>query len=666
MIDARRHHEPRAFTLTELLVAIAAVGLVTLGVGQIFSSVNRLTTLGRANAEVDAAARAIEQRLREDFDNFARMPVGETFLAIRMRELGDVNRNDNGTDAAERPIYLNADDLQADRREVLDPYEPSGGAGLPASRAVTRRLDEIMFIALAPQGRPYVSQQVVPGATESAPSAAYARIYWGHALRPQLDPDFDPDDPSQVPLRQYTPDGDFGLPEPLNPSNTYTPSDPETQPFIPRGRNRYASEWILARQPLLLFGGLAAGYPDIGTPSPPYPIDAAREFAPYISDQETMRRYADWGGATMVRQNPPGSWPIFWDTRYPDPRLIQWGRTDICAQDAADVRRWLEGEAPDYDPAVPPNQAPDPAPAGAFGSGYDSVNQWLVIDNPTMDEVNAPLWKRASMGGNGFATPEAVVEENLAQLRSAIASCFVRLLADDQVQRTQRTLGNTDRIQPEDATMDLHAIISSRCSNFEIAWSDGRRAVRPIDYDGDNTNEILPGDLLWFDIRPAIVQGGGVTRRHTFREWQEFEVMDQNGDPQTDRSFAYTDLHPRTEVPGEAFTITSDHAGNAWGVLLFHAQTNSPVGAASGEYSTAATGGDREPNDPSSSAIDPNELLAIWGFRLPTGDGNYGAPWPKPEFIRVRMTLHDAQNRLPNGKSYEFVFSLRSGALDRF
>jgi len=658
----------RGFTLTELIVAIGAVLLVSYGVGQIFSSVGQLTSYGRASAEIDAMARQIEQRLREDFEGFARMKPEDTFMAIRMREIGDYSRDADSTDAFERPIYLTPEDLEADQREGLQPYEivNLGSADEIRSKAVTRRLDEILFFARAPEGRPFVSQQIDPSRTGGVVTAPVARIYWGHALRPQLDANFDPENSaSGYPERQWTPDGDFGMP--ANPTELYSPGEaPDAPPFIPRGRNRYAGEWILARQPMLMFGGLAAGHPtNLGDPIGPFPIGVNREFAPFINDLETLRRYTLRGATNALQLNPPGGHPIFDDTGWPDPRLITWGRVDICAQDERDVRRWFEGQAW-YDSTLNPPMA-IPSPASPFSTGFDSTIDFLVGDNGWLDEPNGPTWMRTVIRDAG--SPEAVLYENLRGLRSAIAGAFTRLLADDLLTRPNRMPQNTDRIQSEDNSMDFHAILSSRCSNFEIAWSDGRRAVVDINYDqdADDTDEIKAGDLIWFDGSPALPPVTANSplptfeRRNRFEDWRQFEIA-EGGDPLTTGSFEYTAQRPRVEVPGGIFNMGDDYdSPTVWGdnILMVHALNNDPTGIPPGTYSTAITGGERDAGSPTGIDREPNEMLNIWGFRLPTADGGYGAPWVKPAFIRVRITLHDDQFRIPGGKSYEFIFSLR-------
>jgi len=63
----------RAFTLAEIVVAVGASVLLTVGVGQIFQSVGSIVSQGAAIAEVDQLARSIERQIRDDFDALNQM-----------------------------------------------------------------------------------------------------------------------------------------------------------------------------------------------------------------------------------------------------------------------------------------------------------------------------------------------------------------------------------------------------------------------------------------------------------------------------------------------------------------------------------------------------------------------------------------------------------------
>lgn len=638
--QAMRFARARGFTLTELLVAVAAVGLLTVGIGQIFRSVSRLTGGGQAVAEVDAFARAIESQLRADFDAFSRLPPEETFLVIRMREEGDINRDgDLLNDAGEKALYLSPEDRDFDREAGVGAYGTvTLGATQTRSRAVTRRLDDMAFIGLAPADQPYRSAQTVqsPDLASSTPTARQARLYWGHALRPRTDPNpqQNPQTGQIVPARQYIPDGTFGD----RAGDATTIGYPGfTGTVIATGRNEFASRWLLARQPMLLFGGTAAG----AGGADPSPLGQDIEYAPFIRDYESFFFNVPNIMRPQTGQNPNYIINDPAENGYPNPRFAFHGRTDVCAQDASDLRRWLEGEA-DFSGSQGNRQPPF---AGAFSTGFYA--------DPSFSYMNGRLWLRAR--GNP-ANAQTTIDQNLFGLRSAIAGVMARPQADDAPARIDRAPANSNALldsgeAPEDALMDLHAIIASRCSNFEIAWSDGTRAKTDIafDNDPDTLPDYAAGDLIWFDVSPVVINGQ--TKRSTYRQWQAeaaFNTARGSVEPPFPQ---FPDAeHPRIEVPnGDHFPGTGEVSANT----LMRIEPDGSTGLP-GCYHVSMTGG----APVSTGNPNPNEVVCVWGYRLPTGDGGYGAPWPKPKFIRVRVTLHDAQFRLPGGKQYEFVFAL--------
>lgn len=639
------------FTLTELLVAVGAVGLLTVGIGQIFKSVTKLTSSGQAVAELDAVARALEAQLRADFDAFNRLPPEQSFLVIRMREEGDLNRNGAlEPNEGEIALYATPEDRDADRREGVAAYGSTNVGGVVTrSRAVSRRLDDMAFLALAPADEPYRSAQAVqtPGQAASAPTSRFARIYWGHALRPRLDPT-----PLQntstgqlLPARQYIPDGNFGD----APGAQMTLGYPGfTGTVLATGRNEFASRWLLARQPMLLFGGSAAGN---SANSYDAPLGWDTEYAPYIRDLEGSRRIEQLGIGMMepdAGSNPNYRIPTSGqsETGYPNPRYAFHGRVDVCAQDIDDVRRWLEGRAPVG------SQGNRPPPyAGAFSAGS------LFVDASMAPVANPELWQRQV-----FTNAQATIDQNLIGLRSAIAGTLARPQADDAPARIDRAPTANNALlptfeAPEDGLMDLHAILASRCSSFEVAWSDGTRASQDIDFDADPNTipDYRSGDLIWFDISVATINNQA--ERSLQRQWQaasEFNDARRRTSPPIPQ-LGVTPIN----APGPQIEVANGNQG------LYRGTNDPPVnlmmsivpqgsGGVDGDYHVSLTGG--APVTTGSPV--PNEVVSVWGFRLPTGDGGYGAPWPKPKFIRVRVILHDAQFRIPGGKQFEYVFAL--------
>lgn len=708
-LRTRRGAGKRAFTLVELLVAVGVVSFLIVGIGQIFRSVGGLVSVGSAVTEVEQMARAIERQLRDDFAALSAMRSEDTFIAIRMREAGDINRN-GSLDPNERAIYLTMEDRDADIRDIGDglfnaPYEDG-------SRAVTVRLDELMFLAEAPIGGTYTSfeQSRYGNTVASAPSA---RIYYGHMLRPPSDPNWPPDDaannPPRVPQRMFIPDGDFGEGVPDGGALT----DPNRYAVMlnsfygnsadfadATGRNEYASEWLLGRQALLLAGGTAAGNSE--SAFSPTVFENEREYAPFIRDLETLDRF--WGvngggyGYDLDFQGPRSGIINQFSDIYEPPgmRLIHHGRTDMVAQTLTDVRRWLEGEPwpSGSSPTTPPEFANQRSYAisdgrfgiGAFSDPYLSWSSNAIPDNEFgsfsatnfVPTVRGLLWQRPEPG----LTNDQSYYLTRRGVRSAIAGAFTRILADDQpahFDRIRDTAGINYEIvnfeapsDSEDVYMDAHAILANQCSNFEIAWRladpDWPVAQEDIDINNDGTPEFRPGDRVWIDITP-LDPDNEFTTRSTVQRW--LNTLDPNGQltgqppsfgatPTASNNFAPffgADATQQPEVGYEEWRGMPQGYGRYFSnTVVQPTQTRHPFFASSADegfpppYNQEISGGAPE-NTP--------EYLAIWPFRTPSLSGGFtDEAFPKKLQFRVRMTLHDTQNRIKGGRTFEYVFDV--------
>ncbi len=571
----------RAFTLVELLVAVGAVLLLSVGVGQIFKQVGKLVNTGSAAAEVDQLARALERQLSDDFRSLSRMLPEDTFIAIRGRWVGDTNGN-GMLDSGERAVYLSAEDRETDVRSGIEPYEND-------SKAVTVRVDEICFLT---DGQQYRTAQLDPLGGANVSSTA-ARIYYGHALRPhsEIDDNAGTDDLPTF-IREFDPDGGFA--QRAGETNDYA-SDQVTDD----ARNEYAGDFLLVRQPVLLAGSVASGYQG-NNPPPPF-IGTQRAYAPYLRDREIELRFA------MDNDTPEkSSAQVGGASINPDLRLIRHGRVDICAMSIAEIRRWIEGQ----DPASANGVSRDATPYRAPGA-WDG--------DPTYD---FPLWQRFVYTGNAGATRRTIAENN-AILRGAIAGCVTRILADNQLPTINRVREDSDT-DPEDALMDLHAVIATRCSSFEVAWTDGTtwlNASNPLllrrgdgglaepaadEFEADAIYRY--GDIVWFDaFMPRSYYLLNYSQPSLAAPFPDNEVVDVNG---------------------LIDTLASTNA-------------NTP-----GAYDQVATGGW------------PDEYLSVWPFREIDGGGNIGRPWTKPRMIRIRLTLHDNAVRIEGGKTFEFIFNI--------
>lgn len=651
------------FTLTELLVAIGVVSILTVAVGQLFRSISGVVGAGVATSQIDQLARSIERQMRDDFKALNRMAPEETFIAIRMREIGDRTRDMDADDPNEVPLYLKQEDRDFDQQNDLTPYEVVSPT--LRSRAITRRVDDMVFLAPASTGTEYPSfqlDQVKNSANfdesdlKLTASSPFARIYIGHALRPAPDLDFeyDPDDPTvrQTPTRFLIPDGDFGSRRPDN--NRFADISPAN---INNGRvaglNEFAGEWMLARQAALLFGGTAAGVtpPSVSRGVSVAPIGNGREFAPFIRDAESFARMgsgtpSDNGAGVALNQVASDDEIAnrLFDPEYPEPRMLGWGRTDIIAQDITDVKRWIEGQ----DPTPAGASTPILGDAGAYSTGY--FNATSTAPATGNDHPDYQLWARVDQSVAESAAN--VLRENLRGLRSAVAGCFVRPQQTATPPAIERRPPD-QTFQTGDALMDTHAVLAARCSNFEIAWSDGSTATRNIDLDGDAGNgpEVRQGDVIWFDI--SLTDPTDPTTRSTYRWWWDNHRrrVDFKSDPGTGPIDPSRDIDFPEVIPVEADQLLHirERDNFTW---------NGDDGSLNnGVYNVDFTGG-----EPDEGLNQRTEYLAIWPFREPTGVGDYGAAWDKQILIRVRMTLHDEQLRLEGGKDFEFIFTIDPGS----
>lgn len=705
----------RAFTLAEMVVVVALIAVLTVGIGRLFAGVSNAVSRGLAASDLDAAARAIENALRTDFERVNDMQSEDTFFVIRAVELGG---------DPDRPIYLTSDDREADVLEGIAPYDPG-------SRAIHTRLDEMAFLSAVPGvTTTFRSQQDAGFFTAGAPAADAARIYYGHGLRPKLGPARElPDGTLADPLRQFVSDGWFGSP-PGDDGRDYLPDG------TIGGRNQFASDWILARQALLLYGAEATGRADPDNGEPQYQDD--REYAPYIRDLETLNRF--WGD--LLAEAPGGpdnyTWPgpvnpaVTDNIARPDPRLIMHGRVDVCAQSLTSVRRWLEGEAPVWNPADNAYTAPPYEPIASSAFGVDSPELQPDIDGNryglsandlrgTANEfaVQRWLWRRAAdpdttepsidpatPGLLNIGPTDRALDDltyNYIGIRSALAGVLTRPLVElrpsPESRADPRTLAafnaSFQYAQEHDASMDTHAVLAARCSRFEIAWADGSTWNREIDFDGDAVPEVRAGDLVWFDptrLDPRNEVNDDSAVRMTYEFLQDRYPAATNAikwlTAYSDPDELDLDRWPGSLGDVESFELTLNPEVGYGDADYFDSEPTfqnasvSPLArrlkiARADDDPTVPNGvGDRLPfynpdisggapsidgwpdADPASPSNDINEYLAIWPFRVPTSTGEWGEQFEKDILIRVRFTLHDPQGRLDEGRDYEVILQM--------
>lgn len=227
------HIQRRAFTVVELLVAIAVVAIIATGLSVIFGSVGDAVTEGRRVSEINRAAARIEMQIRDDLSRLSR----DGFLVIANRyatdQQGLVFTADSGFPDTAPPVN---GQLQGAR---LSPQDRTGRA---------RRADEIMFFA---RGE-FQTQRptLAPGMVATAGEAA---IYFGIGQKRPID-FATPNNPNNFYFNPSPRDSNL---MPVRPGQVWRGTDrallgrPEPAGAM-SNPNRYAQDWSLLRQVTLL------------------------------------------------------------------------------------------------------------------------------------------------------------------------------------------------------------------------------------------------------------------------------------------------------------------------------------------------------------------------------------------------------------------------------
>jgi type II secretory pathway pseudopilin PulG len=203
-----------SFTLLEVLVAVAALGLIAVGVASIFGATGRVVTKGRQVSAFNSYASLIEQQLRSDIASMTR----DGYLIIR-NQVAD--GNGDGT-----VLLTNTNTPNVDAVPLYNGDE----------NPRTRRIDELMFFTKGQFSS--ARGQLHPSLSAHADAA---RIYYGHGTR------------ALPPTGAYNPQTAYYTPQ-LNDRNDNMQGTTRLGYDSPNNDNpnRYASDWILLRHVTLL------------------------------------------------------------------------------------------------------------------------------------------------------------------------------------------------------------------------------------------------------------------------------------------------------------------------------------------------------------------------------------------------------------------------------
>ncbi len=410
----RATHDAKAFTLTELLLAVLVLLVVIAATARIFGTAQRVSSVGEANASILQDAGAIERRLRDDL---ARMS-DKGYMAIRNFAV----RND-----------INDDPATSGQKELLNPE---------LAEDAILRLDQLVFFT---EGAAQ-TVDLIGGANLSAidpttnrrvvgymPSSVVSRVTYGHGVQvgnrtAQSNPAsrlYDPDfylDNEQKWLSPWlvdrVPNGP-GLRLLTNPSGqAISPNVYGTQPA--------ARDWILSRRAMLLaddgdgnsnYLGIRPGTDQLTDPN---------------SVPSLLTGYAN---GALLR---------------PSPGYLS-GRFDVSAMRVTDLERILGRFDWSGDFNVPPYYAP-----------------WVVV--PGVVEVSTSQPDARPFG----VVRQRVINATFGFLPSASQGGIPYGLASwPRVEREPPSIAS-DVIQKRDQMLTA-GMIAGHCSNFivEWCWKDG-------------------------------------------------------------------------------------------------------------------------------------------------------------------------------------------------
>jgi prepilin-type N-terminal cleavage/methylation domain-containing protein len=281
------HHLRAAFTLTEMLIAIAVLLVVIIATSSIFSTAQKVSSLGEANSDILQQANAIERVIRNDFSRISR----DGFFAVQCVGVPN-NINSNQTGRLLDPTRPEDAEIRSDQLFFFT-------EGLVAS---TRALDSYANAS---------NDQV--GLDKPAPAQSYySSVFYSPGVQVKIQPY--QDDPTGGALFDvdreelensggagiypwsYLPGG--GIPFQTWPSANGAPS---TVPLIPES----TENWILCRQVTLLGdddGSRARSGADLGNTGDYYMSNSTS--ANYYDPNSTRSIFYDPLGDGSIRFRP--------------------------------------------------------------------------------------------------------------------------------------------------------------------------------------------------------------------------------------------------------------------------------------------------------------------------------------------------------------------------
>ncbi|MBX3379131.1 MAG: type II secretion system protein [Phycisphaeraceae bacterium] len=654
----RIHHlrEPgsarKAFTLVEMLVAVGAVALVSVGLAAVFQTVGRTVTTGKRISALTQQAAVLESQMREDFKHMTR----DGFLVIRNQFT--MIRGNNGPSITGTTRF---------------PGDP-----LPAR---PRRIDEILFFAT---GEFRTSREdLVPGRTATSRAA---RIYYGHGqkatpLTPQQAQNF------QTDIHYYNP----WFADWFEDSTAARLGETGGQ-----GINRYASTWNLVRHAMLLIRPTSStdgGWPQ-DRPRPNYPGDqyaASGTALNNLSSDSTFQIAGQPAANSIFRtmnemlpmvdqqygKNAARGFSMFWDkdpssggdfnVQGITPRTIS-GVVDIAATDLDEVAMVVNGSY--YSPSDRPTglsffgprkttgvgvlEPPLPLMNGAWMNGTGQTQpafyptSYIVPVTPnTPNALNTTAARMQSWMLNAMPAPSGYHPTIYAQDTKPINNgdgltgrVGFRIRCEDDLPDVRGTMDRFSNRAVQTKRNDLLAVglskIASRCSEFIVEWSFGQTypAGLPDVLDPETGKTVnFSNRTIWYGR--TLNAGSGTPGVYHYQLPGSTDKKAQFPDSQLSQiDLSFKPYKGNPEFAG--ITKIDDYIVPEW---LVH-----------GVYKWRPGG------------LDQSSLISYFGYFDPTYKPDDvtqppSLPWAWPRMIRVTLTLADASDPSLE-QTFQYVFDL--------
>lgn len=666
---SRAGRAARAFTLVEMLVAVGAVALVSVGLAAVFQTVGRTVTTGKRVSALTQQAAVLESQMREDFKNMSR----EGFLVIR-NQFTLRRQGNNGQELVSVPRF---------------PGDPV--------TARPRRIDEILFFS---NGDYRTSREdLIPGRTARSRAA---RIYYGHGQKAT------PRTPDQE--RNFQVDVKYNNPTFADFFNDQDNVSDRLGEFRHSNVNRYASSWNLIRQATLLVRPTAVtdgGWPE----DRPRPTNWTDQYASggasltNLCSDSTFQIAGQPAANSIFRSinemlpmasqySPPATvrrYALFWDTQTSvgnnaNPRSGS-GVVDIAATDLDEIAMVVNGSY--YSPGDRNNAGMEYFASRTSGFGV------LEAPMPLMNGwLGSPQQKQPAFYGSSFVVNAQA--NNLSALSTTAArmqSWMVNAMpvpsgySPTVYSQDQNQINGGDgvidrigfRIRCEDDPPDVRGTldypsgravqtwrnnkltvglskVAARCSEFVVEWSWGQTYPLVGTFRDEFGNDVR-GQTIWYGRTLAAYNPNGT-----------FSISRNPGAANPDiyrydPAASYAGLGSGTFVGSNGKMLTAPTPSPAFKPykgLPEYTNINSLVSKV--EDYTVPDWLIHGVMKWRQNGFDQSSLISYFGYFDPTFKREDplqppSIPWAWPKMVRVTVTLADASDPSIE-QTFQYVFDL--------